>query len=92
MADFEVVSVNPRRFELRKGDEMMGYLDYHEGVGSLYMDYVFVKPEFRNQEIGVEIVREGIKLAQSKNMKPKPICGYASTIMKRNNWPDEFAD
>ena len=90
MAEYKVVPVNQRRFELHKDGESVGYLDYHEGVGSLYLDYVFVEPEHRTQEIGVEIVREGIKLAQEKNMKPKPICGYASTIMKRNNWPDEM--
>ena len=56
----------------------------------MYLDYVYVEPEYRNQEIGVEIVRQGIKLAQDKNLTPRPICGYASTIMKRNSWPENF--
>ena len=90
MSEFKVVPIHTRKFELHKGDECVGYMDYHEGVGSLYMDYVFVEPEHRNQEIGKEIVRQGIFLAQSKKMKAKPICGYASTIMKRHNWPEEL--
>ena len=90
MSEFKVVPVNQRKFELHKDNESVGYLDYHEGVGSLDLDYVFVEPEFRNREIGKEIVKQGILLAQEKNMKPKPICGYASTIMKRHNWPEEL--
>lgn len=90
MAEFEVVHMNPRRFELRNETEMVGYLDFHEGVGSLHLDYVFVKPEYRGQQVGVEIVKEGIKLAQEKKMIPRPICGYAGAIMKRNNWPEDF--
>lgn len=91
MSEFKVVHINPRKFELHKDDETVGYLDYHEGVGSLYLDYVFVEQQERDKGIGKIIVAEGIKLAQSKNMIPKPICSYASIIMKRNNWPEEFS-
>lgn len=91
MSELKVVHVHQRKFEVYQGDVCVGYMDYHEGVGSLYLDYVFVEPEYRDQEIGKEIVRQGILLAREKNMQAKPICGYASTIMKRHNWPEELA-
>ena len=90
MAEYKVVPVHDRRIDLHKDGEKVGYLDFHEGIGSFYLDYVYVEPEFRGQEIGVEIVRAGIRLAREKNLAPKPICGYAGTIMKRNRWPEEF--
>lgn len=90
MAEYTTVPVNDRRIDIKKDGEHVGHLDFHEGVGSLYLDYVYVEPQFRGQEIGVEVVKAGLRLAQEKNLAPKPICGYAGIVMKRNRWPEEF--
>lgn len=82
MSDY-IVKHSCRKIELFQNEESLGYLDYHEGIGSLYIDYVFVKPQHRGKNVGKNIVEEGIKFAKEKGLTPKPICSYAAKVMKR---------
>ncbi|MGI9525664.1 MAG: GNAT family N-acetyltransferase [Weeksellaceae bacterium] len=91
MAVYTVEHVSKRRFELQDQEgNTVGHMDYHEGVGSLHFDYVYVDPAHRGEKVGVEIVKEGIKMAKERKLIPQPICSYASIVMKRNKWPEEF--
>ncbi|MXV37228.1 GNAT family N-acetyltransferase [Flavobacteriaceae bacterium Ap0902] len=91
MAKYKVEHVSKRRFELQNQEgKTVGYMDYHEGVGSLHFDFVYVDPSYRGEKVGVEIVKEGIKMAKERKLKPQPICSYAAIIMRRNKWPEEF--
>lgn len=37
---------------------VIGYLDYSEFEGKMYIDYVFVNPDFRRQGIGTALMNE----------------------------------
>ncbi|MDO5655021.1 MAG: N-acetyltransferase [Flavobacteriaceae bacterium] len=91
MAEFKSVLNDNRRIDMFLDDQKVGYLDFHENMETFFLDYVFVDPEFRGREVGVEIVKAGLRLAQEKNLNPRPVCGYAAVIMRRNNWPENFS-
>ncbi len=87
---YEVKHISDQKLELHQNGENMGYLDYHTDSTYFYLDYVYVEPKYRNNQVGIEVVREGVKLALEKGLIPKPICGYAAAVMKRKNWPEDF--
>lgn len=92
MTDYNIVHVEEGRFELQREEQTLGYLDYHEANGIFFLDYVYVLPQYRGKEVGADIVKEGVKLALSKNLNPKPICGYAGAVMRRHNWPQNYEE
>ena len=55
---FTVVPINKTLFELHKNNERIGHLNYHEAEGKLYLDYVYVDNEYRNQGLMEHIFQQ----------------------------------
>lgn len=49
--------------------DVVGYLDYSEFEGKIYIDMVFVKPEFRRQGIGTAMMQEMKRKATEEGSK-----------------------
>ncbi|MDO5510200.1 MAG: GNAT family N-acetyltransferase [Weeksellaceae bacterium] len=83
MADYKIHHVTDKQFELHKDGENVGFLNHHSTEEKFYLDYVYVEPKHRGKEIGVKLVEAGLEMAEEKNLKPIPICGYAGSVMRR---------
>lgn len=76
------------RYELVE-DGHMAYADYHVNGKTLSINYVFAPPELRGSGTAGRLMNGLMEDVKAQGLKVRPICGYASSWLKRHS---EFSD
>ena len=72
-------------FVLRLDGERYGSLEFSRPeVGLMRIDYVEVSPELRGRGFGKTLVDTAVAWARETQLKIRPICSYARTVMNRD--------
>ncbi len=72
------------RYELRTGDEVIGFADAEERDGVVVIPFVKVDSQYSGQGLGARLVRETLDDIRSRGLKVTPICGFAASFIDRN--------
>jgi predicted GNAT family acetyltransferase len=71
------------RYELEISG-LTAYADYRVDNNILIIDYVFAPEELRGTGAAGKLMAEIAKEASSKQMKIRPICGYAAVWLRKH--------
>ena len=77
------------RYELVE-DGHMAYADYHVFDNILSINYVFSPPALRGQGTAGRLMEGVMADVKAKNLKARPICGYAASWLKRHAEFNDF--
>lgn len=72
------------RFELETNG-LITFANYRQDADILTIDYVFAPPELRGSGSAAKLMEEIAMFARKENMKIIPICGFASSWLKRSS-------
>ncbi|HLT10947.1 MAG TPA: GNAT family N-acetyltransferase [Micromonosporaceae bacterium] len=90
MADVTVVhNEQERRYEARRGDEVMGAAYYEVGLGTVVFTHTEVEPQFEGQGVGSAIARGALDDVRAKGLKVVARCPFINGFIKRHA---EYAD
>ena len=79
-----VFSESESRYELRSGEELVGFADVVVSGERMEFPFVFVEPRFRNQGHGETLVRQALEDARSRGLEPVPQCPYVVAYVRRH--------
>jgi predicted GNAT family acetyltransferase len=88
--DFTVTD-NPdaRRFELRAGDEVVGWVDYLPAGASVIFAHTEVLPGHEEQGLGSVLVRGALDQLRTRGTTVIPTCPFTTAFIQRHR---EYAD
>lgn len=72
------------RYELRDGDEVIGFTEYHFHRGELALLHTEIRPEFGGKGLGGELVRGSLDDARSRGLKVLPYCPFVRGWMVKH--------
>jgi uncharacterized protein len=89
--DERTVTENPdaRRFELRDGDELLGWIDYLPAGTSVIFAHTEVAPGHEQQGLGSVLVRQALEEMRARGMTVIPTCPFTAAFIERH---PEYAD
>ncbi len=89
--DERTVIENPdaRRFELRAGDEVLGWIDYLPAGASVIFAHTEIVPGHEQQGLGSALVRLALDDMRARGTTVIPTCPFAAAFIQRH---PEYAD
>jgi hypothetical protein len=72
------------RYELRDGDELIGFTEYHFHRGELAVLHTEIRDEFGGRGLGGELVRGVLDDARTRGLKVLPYCPFVRGWMARH--------
>lgn len=68
-----------------KDDKRAGTMTYSiAGADHIIIDHTEVDPEFKGQNIGMQLLYKIVDMAREKNIKITPLCPFANAMFKKN--------
>jgi uncharacterized protein len=64
------------RYELRDGDELVGFTEYHFYRSELALLHTEIRPEFGGRGLGSELVKGVLDDARARGLKVLPYCAF----------------
>jgi uncharacterized protein len=72
-----VVDVRERsRFEIRAGEEVAGFIEYHRRPDLIAFVHTSIDPRFEGQGLGSQLVRTALAEARSDRLAVLPFCPF----------------
>lgn len=88
--DYEVRHAADRmRYELWKGDDLIGFSDARVQGDRVIMPHVEIDPAYEGQGLGTRLVKESLDDVRAKGLKVTALCPFVVAFLRRN--PD-YAD
>jgi hypothetical protein len=89
--DARTVTENPdlRRFELRDGDELLGWIDYLPAGASVIFAHTEIAPVHEQQGLGSVLVRQALDAMRARGTTVIPTCPFTAAFIGRH---PEYAD
>ena len=84
-----VDSPDHHRYELRDGDEVVGFLVYRLGDGVITLVHTEVRDEYAGQGHAATLARGALDDARSRGLRVVPSCPYVASYIEKH--PD-YAD
>ena len=88
-----------RRYELRDGDNVIGFSEYHEHPDRIVFTHTVVDNAYEGQGLGSRLVRFVLEDAVSRGKRIVPVCTFTAAYLRRHHefddhvdWPDASAD
>jgi predicted GNAT family acetyltransferase len=82
-------NADARRFELRAGDEVLGWIDYLPAGPSVIFSHTEIAPAHEGQGLGSVLVRQALELMRERGTTIIPTCPFTAAYIQRH--PD-YAD
>ena len=87
---------NPKggEFVIQESGNRMAEMGYtNAGDGKIIIDHTFVESALRGENLGKDLVAEGVEFARERNLKIVPLCPFAmSEFEKHPEYSDVLAD
>ncbi|MET1037616.1 MAG: GNAT family N-acetyltransferase [Aeromicrobium sp.] len=88
--DTEFIDVpDHHRYELRSGDELVGFIDYRLHGDVIRLIHTEVLPAFNGQGHAATLARAALDDARSRGLKVRPDCPYVASYIQKH---PEYAD
>jgi predicted GNAT family acetyltransferase len=78
-----------QRYELRRGETVVGVADYRTAPGVVILDHVEVDPAFRGQGVGSRLVADVLDDIRERGLSVVAICPFVSWYLDRHS---EYGD
>jgi predicted GNAT family acetyltransferase len=75
------------RYEIRVGDELVGYIRYRLEPGTVVLIHTDVEPRWENGWVGPTLVREALEDLRTRGLFAALICPYIIDFVRQH---DEF--
>lgn len=76
------------RYEARDdGGELLGFLDYETGEGTVALIHTETVPQARGLGVGSELVSHALQDARSRRLRVRPVCGFVARYLAHH--PEE---
>jgi predicted GNAT family acetyltransferase len=90
MSDVTVVhDETTSRYELRDGEDVVGFASYRWEDGRLVMDHTVVDPQHREQGHGTTLARGALDDVRRRGLRVVPQCPFIRSFVEEN---PEYAD
>lgn len=89
MTDTVVDVPDRQRYEIRRGDEVLGFAAYDKSESLIVFTHTEVDPALEGQGVGGQLVREALDHVRTLGLPVLPICPFVQAWMARH--PD-YAD
>lgn len=73
-----------RRFELRAGDEVVGWIDYLPAGPSVIFSHTEIAPAHEGQGMGSVLVRQALELMRERGTTIIPTCPFTAAYIQRH--------
>ncbi|WP_166872139.1 GNAT family N-acetyltransferase [Salinibacterium sp. ZJ450] len=82
------------RYELRDGDEMIGFANYRPGRGGnqLIFDHTVVNPGYEGRGLGGRLVKFTLDEVTGAGTRIVPLCPYIAAYLRRHHDYDDWID
>ena len=77
------------RFELRSGEEVIGFLDYELATGVIALVHTEVDDAHSGQGHAATLARSALDEARSRGLRVVPTCSYVASYVRKH---PEYAD
>ncbi len=84
MASAVIDAPERKRFELRDGDEVLGWLDYLPAGPSVILDHTEVEKQHQGEGLGGRLVRETLEQLAERGKTALPTCPFATAYIHRH--------
>ncbi len=72
------------RYEIRRGEELLGYATARRRGGVVTMPHVEVEPAHRGQNVASILVRGALDDIETRGERIVPLCPFVVTFLRRN--------
>ncbi len=72
------------RYELRDGDDLIGFTEYHFRHDEMALLHTEIRPEYEGRGLGSELVRGVLDDARSRGLKVLPYCPFVRRWMGKH--------
>lgn len=87
---YEIVRNDDRaRYEVRDGDQVLGFAMFREEPGRTVFTHTVVRPEFEGRGIGSELARHVIEATVAEGRSVVPECPFIAAYLEEH---PEYAD
>ena len=77
-----VDDVAGRRYELRRGAELLSFADYRTDGEVLVIPYVETDPAYRGHGFSAHLLDHVVADALRRGLRIRPICSYAASVLR----------
>ena len=72
------------RYELRDGDELIGFTEYHFHRDEMALLHTEIRPEFEGRGMGSQLIQGALDDARSRGLKVLPYCPFVRRWMGKH--------
>lgn len=72
------------RYELRSGDQLIGFIDYHLADGVVDLVHTEVPEEFSGQGHAGTLARGALADARERGLRVVPTCAYVASYVEKH--------
>ncbi len=76
--------VGRRRFELRRGGELVGFATYHRRDDTIVVPHVETIVQYRGQGYGARLVDGMLDIVRARGERIVPVCPFAADHIQAN--------
>lgn len=70
------------RYELRRGDELIGFADYLPREGGIAITHTEVEDEYEGRGFGARLARAALDDAGERGLEVDPVCPFVAHFMR----------
>lgn len=71
-----------RRYELRRGEELIGFADYRPREGGITITHTEVLDEYEGSGFGTHLARAALDDARERGLEVDPLCPFVAHFMR----------
>src|SRR5262249_6892598 len=72
------------RFEVRDGDELAGFSEYHRRPGLIAFTHTEIDPRFEGRGLASELIRTALSEARAEGLAVLPFCPFVRSYIARH--------
>ena len=82
----EQLSDNPaaQRFEMRQGDQVVGFLQYASQDGAMHLTHTDVQPAQEGKGVGSRLAAFALDQARARGLRVVPSCPFIAAYIERH--------
>jgi hypothetical protein len=70
------------RYELRRGDELIGFADYRPRAGGIAITHTEVQDEYEGRGFGTHLAQAALDDARERGLEVDPLCPFVAHFMR----------
>jgi uncharacterized protein len=79
-----VFAPDKERYEIRLGDELVGYATARRRGGVVTMPHVEIAPAYRGKDLASQLVRDALEDVRARGERIVALCPFVVAFLRRN--------